>query len=66
MVIIISRAKGGKIYLTDVEKRLITEILSLSLESRAQLMEIIAQSMDENYDENLKAVLREIYDRKQE
>jgi hypothetical protein len=33
--------------MTEVEKRLISEILSLSLESRVQLVEILTQSREE-------------------
>jgi hypothetical protein len=45
----------------EVEKRLITEILSLSIESRAQLVEILTQSLEETFNDDLKsALLREI------
>jgi hypothetical protein len=46
--------------MTEVEKRIISEMLALSLETRAQLMEILTQSMDETYSEDFKTFLREI------
>ncbi len=46
--------------MTGVEKRLVSEMLALPLESRAQLMEVLAQSLDEPYNEDFKVFLREI------
>jgi hypothetical protein len=51
--------------MTEVEKRIILEMLVLPLETRAQLMEILAQSMDETCSEDLKAMLREIQGKEQ-
>ncbi len=46
--------------MTEIEKRLISEMLNLSLESRSQLVEILTQSLEQNYNDSLKDVLREI------
>jgi hypothetical protein len=46
--------------MTEVEKRIISEILALPFETKAQLVEILTQSMDETCSEDFTAVLREI------
>jgi hypothetical protein len=52
--------------MTEVEKRLISEVLSLSLESRVQLVEILTQSLEETFNDDLKsALLQEIQGKEQ-
>jgi hypothetical protein len=61
-----SGLREGAKTMTEVEKRLISEILSLSSESRVQLVEILTQSLEETFNDDLKsALLQEIQGKEQ-
>jgi hypothetical protein len=56
-LLVFQEKKEGEKSMTENEKRLISEILSLSIESRAQLTEILTQSLEETFNDDLKSVL---------